>query len=367
MKRPQRWEEELHKEVMGPDVPQEWLDDFPMSSVEERELEWIWPQRLAKGMITVLDGPGGVGKSQVTLDTISRITTGAEWPDYYAEAPGVHPRAPEGTILLIQEEDPLAQIVMPRLRRLGANLDRVRMGTDIRNAAGVTRQIELPKDIPYLVDWCRGEGHLGIFLDPLFDYVSADHSMNSDQEMRQALRGLRKGAEEVGFFVQFHRHVRKARAGAAADNGLGTVGITNLSRLNMLVGRHPDDEELFVIAPSKQNFTAPPKALVYRIVEFEEERELGQLHHTHVQWTGVSDLTAEDLVQHITNEERTLAREIAEMVVDMVQAGMDDYKQLQKIAQERGISDSTWHRAMKATGLPCRYDRMNKRWRITPQ
>ena len=40
-------------------------------------VEWLWERRLARGKLTLLAGDPGLGKSQLSVDIIARVTTGA--------------------------------------------------------------------------------------------------------------------------------------------------------------------------------------------------------------------------------------------------------------------------------------------------
>ena len=50
--------------VLGRQLP----DDLRMSDVEPEELEWLWPDRIPLGKLTLLAGDPGLGKSFVTCD-----------------------------------------------------------------------------------------------------------------------------------------------------------------------------------------------------------------------------------------------------------------------------------------------------------
>jgi len=52
-----------------------------MSDVKARSIDWLWPQRIAAGRLTLLVGRPGCGKSFLTCDMASRVSTGTPWPD----------------------------------------------------------------------------------------------------------------------------------------------------------------------------------------------------------------------------------------------------------------------------------------------
>src|SRR5690349_6792279 len=74
-----------------------------LSDVRPEPVEWIWPGRIARGKVTVIDGDPGRGKSVLTLDMASRITTGRPWPD---DLPCLR-----GGVVLLSAEDGLADTI----------------------------------------------------------------------------------------------------------------------------------------------------------------------------------------------------------------------------------------------------------------
>jgi len=53
----------------------------PLSEIEPEWVEWLWPRRIPKGKITVLDGDPDNGKSVLTTDLAARMTAGLALPD----------------------------------------------------------------------------------------------------------------------------------------------------------------------------------------------------------------------------------------------------------------------------------------------
>jgi AAA domain len=46
-----------------------------------RKLQWLWPNWLARGHLTILGGEPGIGKSMVVTDLAARMSAGSVWPD----------------------------------------------------------------------------------------------------------------------------------------------------------------------------------------------------------------------------------------------------------------------------------------------
>ena len=89
-----------------------------VSDVAARPVDWLWPDRLGLGKLSVLDGDPGLGKSLVALDFCARLSTGRPWPD------GRRPR-PTAASIYLNGEDGVEDTIRPRLAALGADLTRV--------------------------------------------------------------------------------------------------------------------------------------------------------------------------------------------------------------------------------------------------
>ena len=50
----------------------------PVSQVRSREMEWLWPGRLALGKLASLEGDPDLGKSFLALDLCTRLSR--NWP-----------------------------------------------------------------------------------------------------------------------------------------------------------------------------------------------------------------------------------------------------------------------------------------------
>src|SRR3954449_13257994 len=90
----------------------------PANQVVAQAVSWLWPDRIPLGKLLILDGDPDLGKSLILLDLCSRLSTGRPFPDGRA-SPG------PTTTLVLSAEDSATDTIVPRLRRLGADLERV--------------------------------------------------------------------------------------------------------------------------------------------------------------------------------------------------------------------------------------------------
>src|SRR5437016_3671466 len=82
------------------------------------ETKWLWPERIARGTVTLLAGYPDVGKSFVALDIAARVSRGQAWPDGAASEGA-------GNVMLLTAEDHFVRKVQPALAIGGADFARI--------------------------------------------------------------------------------------------------------------------------------------------------------------------------------------------------------------------------------------------------
>lgn len=89
------------------------------SDVKSENVQWLWPNRIPLGKLTIVAGDPGVGKSFLTLDIASRVSRGRSWPD------GSCATVTPASVLLISAEDDAADTIVPRLEAAAADLGNI--------------------------------------------------------------------------------------------------------------------------------------------------------------------------------------------------------------------------------------------------
>jgi len=108
--------------------------------VKAMPVEWLWRGRVPLGMVTVLEGDPGLGKSTVMLDLAARLSRGDVMPD---GSPG--PEA-AGVVILSAEDDP-AHVIRPRLDAAGADVSRIAMVRINDQGNGLREPMLTPEDL----------------------------------------------------------------------------------------------------------------------------------------------------------------------------------------------------------------------------
>jgi hypothetical protein len=225
------------------------------ADVEPEEISWVWPQRIAKGKLTLLLGDPGVGKSTLLIDVLARISTGAEWPD--------GGRAPLGTSVLLACEDGLADTLIPRMIQQGANRRNMFVLQAATDEEGRERHFALDRDLPQLRVAIERHRPVVIAIDPVSAYFGTDRDSYKDPEVRAVLAPLCSLAEETGTAIVGLVHPTKASQQKALYRVMGSQAFAATARIVLGAGKDPEDETRRYLMPIKENICAPSAMLGY--------------------------------------------------------------------------------------------------------
>jgi AAA domain len=228
----------------------------PLSQLAPRQLSWLWPGRLARGKISMFDGDPEIGKSLVTLDLCARITAGRNLPD---SGPAVEP----ANVIILNGEDDVADTIVPRLRVLGADLDRVFIFSS--ETLEKTGPFRLPAANQVLDNALAQTRAVFTVLDPIMAFLDSSIQVASDMSVRRALSPLAALAERHGCHITMVRHLNKTRHFRSLYRGGGSIGFLAACRSAFLFARDPDDPQRAVMAQIKNNLAPRQPSLAYRL------------------------------------------------------------------------------------------------------
>ncbi|NLH16316.1 MAG: AAA family ATPase [Phycisphaerae bacterium] len=236
----------------------------PMESIAPVQTSWLWPNVIPMGMITLLVGQPGQGKSFVCMDIAARVSTGRPWP----ESPQT-PTTPGSTLIFSFEED-LARSIRPRLDACGADCKKVFAFRSIRTPGGLSETIDISSHLPQLERAVTTIPDLRmIVFDPITSCLGGA-DQNSQAEVRNALTALQSFAQRTGVAVVGISHFAKRTDTNAMYRILGSVSFAAVSRSIWCVHREPITPDqpcprrLFL--PVKNNYAIDPTGLSFDIV-----------------------------------------------------------------------------------------------------
>jgi hypothetical protein len=313
-----------------------------LSSVEPLSLDWLWPGYIPAGMITILEGDPGLGKSLVTLDLVARVSCGRELP---GQPPGLVGK-PRGAVLLSAEDD-LARTIRPRLDSAGADVDRVAVVT-LRERDGTTREpVICPADLREIEKAITAVDAALLVIDPLVAYLPDTVNANRDQDVRRSLSPLADLGERTGTAIVAVRHLRKAGADNPIYRGGGSIGIIGAARAGLLVARDPDDPtgERRIIAATKNNLGPLPPSLAFTVALRPGEP------HPHIAWQGETTHRAADLLAPVEGGERGACDDAEAFLRELLSAGPVPAREVPREARAAGIAPRTLERAKGRLGV----------------
>ena len=159
---------------VGPGV----LADVPLQNVD-----WLVPDLLPRGELSLLGADGGTGKGLWQAQLIACVTTGITSGFFPV------PPAQTGKVLILAGEDDPGKVLKARLLAAGADMNRVLCLTADDYFQRTGQPLTLKDEA--LAKFAAKAGPLLLIVDPLQSFLPADVEMASRNQMRSALLPLR--------------------------------------------------------------------------------------------------------------------------------------------------------------------------------
>jgi hypothetical protein len=271
------------------------MGSFPsLADIDEQEIEWLWPGILPLRKLAILDGDGGLAKSQVGLDIGARVTTGRPMP-LESEDWTFDPM----NVVILSAEDDAGDTLRPRMRVAGADLGRVFPVLVKRDEKGNPIPLTFPEGMDHLRRIVARFKPGLVIVDPITSYLSEKTMSGVDSSVRRALAPLADLAAEASFAGLLIRHLNKNTGMKAAHRGGGSVAFGNLCRSGLIAGRlqGDPDPDLFAVAQVKNNLRRLLNGAMTYTVEVREHSKVNDEEITGIEWRGWADITADDLVK----------------------------------------------------------------------
>jgi hypothetical protein len=205
------------------------------SEIEPRDVDWLWRPWLPAGMVALLAGYGGGGKSTVALCIAAAGSVGGRLPDGTP--------APRFNTLVFAAEDSPEHTTIPRLMAMGADLERIHVVGGIANDDGEPGWVHLRSHLPAIEAAVTAHGIRLVVIDPVSSYIG-DANGDKESDVRSGIMPVVAMAERTGAAVLMIRHVSKAGDGArAASRILGSTAWHDIPRVAWMLGDAPDEHQ----------------------------------------------------------------------------------------------------------------------------
>jgi DNA repair protein RadA/Sms len=307
-------------------------DLINLASVTAQQVPWLWKPYLAYGMLNMLSGDPGCGKTFIALALAASLSTGSI--PYTGD-----PILPLNTVYLSTENSPEFS-VKPRFDSLGGDAKRFTCLAGVVTGDGPKARRESVRlsDLPVLESAIKQTEARLLVVDPIQSFLGGEVDMHRSNETRPVLDGLAVLAQRHKVCILILRHFAKAAAGSAIYRGLGSIDLTGAVRSELHAGSR---DNVRLIAHAKSNIGEFGKSIGYEIGGDGLFR-----------WTGETSLTANDLTGSLMAEEdRDALTEAADILSDMLQPGAKLTTDVLAELRAAGVSEKTARRAKVKLGV----------------
>jgi hypothetical protein len=307
-----------------------------LSMFDPLEVDWMLEPLIPYGMLTVMEGDPGIGKSFAAMNLAALMSTGGTLPNGQ--------RVKKKGVLYCSAEDDPNYTIRPRIDAMKGDPELIRVQEKYSPFDDLGLKLlrrELRKNPAGLV-----------IIDPLPAYIPSDSNMYAPNEIRGLLSQLSELASESSAAFLIIRHLRKSKSDKAIYQGIGSIDVIGAARSAILVARHPDDPDIGVLAHLKYNLSVRGDSWGYRLVS-DEEASIPRF-----EWTGKVNLTAEQLFA--TDSGPSALDSAVDFLKQELAGGPKNAADVQKRAEERAIASRTIDRAKKE--LSVKVDKKGTSW-----
>lgn len=320
------------------------------SDITVRGVEWLWPKRFPLAMLSLLVGNPNRGKSFLTVDMASRVTSGRPWPDCTDPQPA-------GDVVFIGCEDVPEVTVVPRLLAAGADLSRFYFLESARTFAEDGRPSEAAFDLSGTLPALdmmlqRLPNPKLVVVDPISGFLGRVDS-NSNAEVRGALNPLVEVIQEHSVAMIGINHIRKSGGTHSSERQLGSIAFGAAARAVWEV--HLDDaSQGAALVCGKLNIAEPAKGLAFRICDSGQFDPAGE-PIGRIEWHGDVEGNADDYARLATEGSGGMSSELEAVVLDFLKDGPKPVKDLNREAASIGASSKdVWRVRQRLCDPPTR-------------
>ncbi len=212
-----------------------------LKDIARKNMEFVVPGLIPKGLLSAFTGRGGIGKSYFLTALSAAISTGG---DFYGH------RLQKGNVVYLNTDDDPEMTIANRFDRFEkdeGNLFIIDEALNLDTRSG--RDIDYERIEEIIVKYKPTV----FVIDPIMAQLGQGTGSNEATEIYPRLKRLNDLAREYSVAILVIRHVTKTPPLDPANAGSGSAAFTNAVRSEVLCFCHPEDELLRVIMPTKAN------------------------------------------------------------------------------------------------------------------
>lgn len=325
-----------------------------MADIEIRPINWLWPDRIACGKLTILAGDPGLGKSQIAAYVAARVTTGGQW----LENEGY---APLGDVIILSAEDDVADTIKPRLLAAGADINHCYVLEAVKiekKGKKTVRAFNLAEDIEKLEQILGHKSNVRlVIIDPISAYLGKIDSHNN-ADLRAILTPLAQVAAKHNTAILAITHFNKSNANEPLSRVIGSIGLVAAARAAYVIVKDPKDPAIRYFLPIKNNIGNDSQGFAYSIVTFFLDDSITT---SQVSWrSGTVDAKA---ILNTSEEPRASSvTEACELLKELLKNGPLAASEIMGQAEAVGFSKAAMQRAKQRLKVKHRKLGMKEGW-----
>jgi RecA-family ATPase len=328
------------KASASPALPSGGLITVCAADIEPEHVEWLVDQSFPLGMLAVIGGEPGKGKSQIALSMAAGVTAGIGLP-------GTHSFNNFGSVIILANEDDAARTIRPRLDAVGADVSKIHIVQGVAREGADVDLFQLDSDIADLRQRALQLGDVRlIIIDPPSAYLGTKVDSYKDSDVRRVLMPLGNLAQETGAMILLIVHLNKRTDGGAQQRFSGSTAWTAAPRVGFMAVEDPLTKQRFLL-PVKNNLGDDRLGYQYSIAERLVRYGGQSFKSSHVVWGETTTRSVGELLAPPKAFKSTAVDDARAFLEDELAGGPLPVEQLKSSAKAAGISWPSVNRAKK--------------------
>ncbi len=323
------------------------------ADVEPEHVEWLVDQSFPLGMLAVIGGQPGLGKSQISINLAAGVTTGKGLP-------GTGGFKNLGSVIILANEDDAARTIRPRLDAAGADISKVHIVEGVAREGSAVDMFQLDSDISNLRDRALEIGDVRlIIIDPPSAYLGTKVDSYKDSDVRRVLMPLGNLAQETGAMILLIVHLNKRTDGGAQQRFSGSTAWTAAPRVGFIVAEDPSTKQRYML-PVKNNIGDDRLGYGYHIVEKLVQYGGQDFKSSCIVWDQTTRRSVDELLAPPKANKVNVVDDAKAFLEDELANGPLPVDQIMTSAKAAGISWPSVNRAKKT--LPISSTKVGDGW-----
>ena len=325
-------------------------------AVKLEPIRWLWPGFLPAGMLTILGGAPGCGKTTIALSLAAIVSRGGMWPDGSRCGQA-------GDVIIWSGEDANA-VTAARLVASGADMSQVHFIDGITGEDG--QAFDPGRDMALLEATAEAlRAPRLLILDPIVSAVAGDSHKGA--EVRRSLQPVVALGQRLGCAVLGITHFSKGTGGRdPVERVTGSIAFAALARVVLVAAKvanesGDDTEARRALMRDKSNIGPDDGGFAY---ELERVAVAPEVEGQRVRWMEQLDGTARELLAEAEtdNEDGSTASGVDGFLRGLLAAGPVPAKAIKADADGAGYAWRTVQRAAQRLGVERRKDGLRGGW-----